>query len=34
LVYTPAEIRAFLTGVKNGEFDDLFRHALGESFPA
>jgi hypothetical protein len=25
LVYTPAEIRAFLTGVKNGEFDDLLR---------
>jgi Domain of unknown function (DUF397) len=34
LVYTPAEIRAFLTGVKNGEFDDLLRHALSESFPA
>jgi hypothetical protein len=34
LVYTPAEIRAFLTGVKNGEFDDLLSHALGESFPA
>jgi hypothetical protein len=32
LVYTPAEIRAFLTGVKNGEFDDLLRHAPGESF--
>ena len=23
LVYTPAEVTAFLTGVKNGEFDDL-----------
>ena len=23
LIYTPAEITAFLTGVKNGEFDDL-----------
>ena len=23
LVYTPAEVAAFLTGVKNGEFDDL-----------
>jgi hypothetical protein len=23
LVYTPAEIAAFLTGVRNGEFDDL-----------
>ena len=23
LIYTPAEIEAFLTGVKNGEFDDL-----------
>jgi hypothetical protein len=34
LVYTPAEIRAFLTGVKNGEFDDLLRHAFSESFPA
>ena len=24
LVYTPAEIEAFVTGVKNGEFDDLY----------
>jgi hypothetical protein len=24
LVYTRAEIAAFLTGVKNGEFDDLY----------
>ena len=24
LVYTPAEVKAFLTGVKNGEFDDLY----------
>jgi hypothetical protein len=23
LVYTPAEIAAFLTGVRNGEFNDL-----------
>jgi hypothetical protein len=23
LVYTPGEIRAFLAGVKDGEFDDL-----------
>jgi hypothetical protein len=23
LMYTPAEWRAFLTGAKNGEFDDL-----------
>ena len=23
LVYTPAEIAAFLSGVRNGEFDDL-----------
>jgi Domain of unknown function (DUF397) len=23
LVYTPAEVTAFLAGVKNGEFDDL-----------
>jgi hypothetical protein len=23
LVYTPAEVAAFLTGVRNGEFDDL-----------
>jgi hypothetical protein len=23
LVYTPAEIAAFVTGAKNGEFDDL-----------
>ena len=25
LIYTRAEIKAFLTGVKNGEFDDLYR---------
>ena len=24
LIYTRAEITAFLTGVKNGEFDDLY----------
>jgi Domain of unknown function (DUF397) len=24
LIYTPAEVTAFLTGVKNGEFDDLY----------
>jgi Domain of unknown function (DUF397) len=24
LVYTRAEVAAFLTGVKNGEFDDLY----------
>jgi nitrogen fixation-related uncharacterized protein len=24
LVYTPAEVTAFLAGVKNGEFDDLY----------
>ena len=27
LIYTRAEIEAFLTGVKNGEFDDLGRRA-------
>ena len=27
LIYTRAEVEAFLTGVKNGEFDDL-GHAL------
>jgi hypothetical protein len=26
LIYTRAEITAFLTGVKNGEFDDLYPH--------
>ena len=26
LIYTRAEITAFLTGVKNGEFDDLYQH--------
>jgi hypothetical protein len=26
LIYTRAEIGAFLTGVKNGEFDDLYPH--------
>jgi hypothetical protein len=26
LIYTCAEITAFLTGVKNGEFDDLCPH--------
>jgi nitrogen fixation-related uncharacterized protein len=25
LIYTRAEITAFMTGVKNGEFDDLYR---------
>jgi hypothetical protein len=24
LIYTPAEVTAFLAGVKNGEFDDLY----------
>ena len=24
MIYTPAEIATFLTGVKNGEFDDLY----------
>jgi nitrogen fixation-related uncharacterized protein len=27
LVYTRAEVAAFLTGVKNGEFDDLYPDA-------
>jgi hypothetical protein len=27
LIYTRAEVGAFLTGVKNGEFDDLGRPA-------
>jgi hypothetical protein len=27
LIYTPAEITAFLAGVKNGEFDDLYLDA-------
>jgi len=26
LIYTRAEVAAFLTGVKNGEFDDLCAH--------
>ena len=26
LIYTPAEIAAFVKGVKNGEFDDLYPH--------
>lgn len=34
LVYPPAEIRAFLTRVKNGEFDDVRRHVRTESFHA
>jgi len=29
LIYTRAEITAFLTGVKNGEFDDLHRNLGG-----
>jgi hypothetical protein len=29
LIYTRAEITAFLTGVKNGEFDDLYPHPGG-----
>ncbi|HUB22912.1 MAG TPA: DUF397 domain-containing protein [Streptosporangiaceae bacterium] len=30
LIYTRTEITAFLTGVKNGEFDDLYPH-LGDN---
>ena len=29
LIYTRAEMTAFLTGVKNGEFDDLYPHPGG-----
>jgi hypothetical protein len=29
LIYTRDEITAFLTGVKNGEFDDLYPHPGG-----
>ena len=29
LIYTRAEIEAFLSGVKNGEFDDLYRRPGG-----
>jgi hypothetical protein len=29
LIYTRAEMTAFLTGVKNGEFDDLYLHPGG-----
>ena len=29
LIYTRAEITAFLTGVKNGEFDDLYPNPGG-----
>jgi len=29
LIYTRAEITAFLTGVKNGEFDDLYPNPCG-----
>ena len=29
LIYTRAEITAFLTGVKNGEFDDLYLNLGG-----
>jgi hypothetical protein len=29
LIYTQAEITAFLTGVKNGEFDDLYPNRGG-----
>lgn len=28
LVYTPAEMQAFLAGAKNGEFDDLCSDAI------
>jgi len=34
LVYTPAEVTAFLTGVKNGEFDDLYPAGNGPSTAA
>ncbi|MGE5288287.1 MAG: DUF397 domain-containing protein [Micromonosporaceae bacterium] len=29
LIYTRAEVTAFLTGVKNGEFDDLYECGTG-----
>jgi Domain of unknown function (DUF397) len=29
LIYTRAEIAGFLTGAKNGEFDNLYPHADG-----
>ena len=29
LIYTQAGIRAFLTGLKNGDFDDLYPHPGG-----
>ena len=28
LIYTRTEVAAFLTGVKNGEFDDLYPHGV------
>jgi len=34
LIYTPAEVTAFLTGVKNGEFDDLYPGGTGPSTAA
>jgi hypothetical protein len=34
LVYTPAEVKAFLIGVKNGEFDDLYPAGNGPSTTA
>ena len=34
LVYTPAEVKAFLIGVKNGEFDDLYPAGNGPSTAA
>jgi hypothetical protein len=33
LIYTKAEIAAFLAGVKNGEFDDLSEGAAGCQLP-
>jgi Domain of unknown function (DUF397) len=29
LIYTRAEVAAFLLGAKNGEFDDLYQEAAG-----
>ncbi len=33
LIYTRAEVEAFLTGVKNGEFDDLCPGGIISSLP-
>ena len=33
LIYTPAEVSAFIQGVKDGQFDDLIRGSSSRAWP-